>query len=217
MENIKNRLKLNLQLFADGGEGGQEGQQQQQQHKQEQETKSYTQQQIDEMLKGESNNAINNLLKQLGFDGDNALDDMKKAVKAQQEAQRKNNTDLENAQNDLAKEKTKAEQAEQKANLLECKVKAMQLGVKPDAVDDVTTIALSRVTKEKTFDVVLNEMKSNALYESFFTLNEESENNGGGTGNPVRGKKKVTGQTYAERKKAAEKEKAKKEFNYFKN
>lgn len=55
-------------------------------------------------------------------------------------------------------------------------------GVNKDAVDDVITIAMSKVTDDKPLETVLDEMKKETRYASFFNSDSNNNNSSGNTG-----------------------------------
>lgn len=232
MNVTKTRLPLNLQLFAegDGGAAGQQSQGQGQQQSQElqQSEPTFTQAQLNAMLSNEKKTSRAALLKQLGFEGDTAFDDLSTLLNEYNEQKRKGNTELQNAQSDLAKLNKKVDALTKANNVLECQVKAMKIGVKTEAVEDVVSIALAKVTDTKDFGAVLAELKTNSLYAGFFgdtdQQQQQNQQQQQGTGNPAHGGNRSKGgkaQTLAER--LAEKNKQgagqqkNNEFSYFKN
>lgn len=137
-------LKLNLQYFAEADTGGSEGEQTEQQEEQ-QDTKTFTQEDVNNIVARESKKATEKLLKSLGFeDVKNAKDGLQKLQEwqeSQKTEQQKQTEALEKYQKDL--EATKAEK-----ELTELKLEAFVAGAKAESIDDVLLLAKARVSDE---------------------------------------------------------------------
>lgn len=183
----KNVFPYRLQFFAD--EGGQGQQQTQQQKDTMQQVAMPVQQSVspaqqlpgksEEQIRQESQNA---LLSGLGFKN---VEELKKAVdlytamintqlsQEQLQAQQKQREDI------------KLQDALQRAAAAENKLTCFRAGVQSDSIEDVLAIAMLRVTKEKTLDKVLGEMKKDKKYDAFFAPSPDDtagSNNDKGTG-----------------------------------
>ena len=190
-----NRLKLNLQLFAEPGNGGEpgagsgagsgsgggepgnggagSGSAQ----------KTFTQEEVNAMMAAEKRQGKNSVLKELGFDDLNkakeAIQSYNQYLETQKTTEQKNQEALQTAQKDK-------EAAENRAKLVEYKLEAMKCGVRADAVEDAVALAALRVSETKDIKAVIEEMKNQEVYSSFFNV---TSNNSKGTGNqpPARG------------------------------
>lgn len=140
--------------------------------------KTYTQEQLNTLMANEKRTARQALLKELGFD----LKDEKGYKETV--ANIKKTLDAGKTQQQLdAEAKTRAEQEaaeERTARMkLEMKVAALTAGVNPEYLEDVITLAQTKVTDTMPADKVFAELKTK--YPTFF-----GESSGGsGTGNPT--------------------------------
>ena len=102
------------------------------------------------------NDAIAEYLKELGVeDGDT----LKGIVTKAKEEEEKNKTDLQKS-NDTLTATTKELVAEREARIIaEAKLSAIQLGAKPDLVDDLVIIAKAKVTNDKDINAIIAEIK----------------------------------------------------------
>ena len=118
------------------------------------------------------NDTISELLKTLGVDTVEALQEK---VTKQKEAEEAGKTDLQKA-NDTLKETTRQLVDESRKRLLaDAKLQAMILGAKPDMLDDLVTVAMSKVTKEKDIVAVMTEMKEGKTGQYYFSSSEQTE------------------------------------------
>lgn len=116
--------------------------------------------------------ALSNFMKEIGVEDKDAL---KGIIEKAKEEEDKNKTDLQKA-NDSLTEATKQLAEERKARLVaEAKVSAMQLGAKPELVEDLVIIAMTKVTKEKDINTVISEMKDSQTGRVYFAEKEEEE------------------------------------------
>lgn len=190
---MKHLFRLGLQFFADGDAGddgtnngagnqgdlGKEGNSQNGDQNQnlDNNKKSFTDAELRSMMAKEKSEGRNSILKELGIeDTKNAKESIaeyKKWVDSQK-------TDLQKAQDDNKALTTRATEAEAKANALEQKFTALELGAKMESVEDIIALASAKITAEKDFKTVVNELKTK--YPSFFTEGAS------GTGSGVSGK-----------------------------
>lgn len=124
------------------------------------------------------NDAIAEYLKGLGVeDGDT----LKGIVAKAKEEEEKNKTDLERS-NDTLTATTKQLAEEREARLIaEAKLSAIQLGAKPEIVDDLVIIAKAKVTKDKDINAVIAEIKDSTNGKIYFSDDEEEEKQQKGT------------------------------------
>lgn len=135
--------------------------------------KTFTQSQVNGMMSREKKQGRESAYRELGIDPN---DEKQMAIfKAFVESQNAGvDTEVE-----LAKSEAKFIEAEKRAKDAEVKVEAMKLGVQPQYVDDLVTLASSRLSEEEDVKTVINEFKSK--YPSWFTP-ENTSNNPGSTG-----------------------------------
>ena len=171
--------------------------------------KSYTQEQINNMMANEKRTARQALLKELGFDikDDQNYKDTIKNIKATLDAG-KTQAQLD-AEAKAAAETAKAE-AEAKASKLEMKVAALSAGVNPEYLDDIIVLAQSRVSETMPVEKVMEEFKT-----KYPTLFGEASGNSG-TGNSTNPPRKPNG-TEGLGQRLAKSNKTTGKSSYFKN
>lgn len=132
------------------------------------ETQTKTEPKVDvEKVKSE---ALSGFLKELGVEDAEAL---RGIVTKAKEDEDKNKTELER-KNDTLTQTTKELAEEREARIIaEAKFSAVQLGAKPELVDDLVVIAKSKVTKEKDINAVIAEIKDSASGKVYFQSDEE--------------------------------------------
>nr|DAQ51254.1 MAG TPA: Major capsid protein [Caudoviricetes sp.] len=222
-QNYPSNLKcIGLQFFADpdagnqgNGQGGNpdgaQNQQGQNQSQQQQEGKTYTQEQINGMMANEKRTARQAIFSALGIevkDGQKYEDVLAETKKILDSGKTQAQLDAEakkTAETNLSAEK-------QKTARLEMQVSALKAGVNPDSVDDIITLALSKVSETNTIDKVLAELKTK--YPSFFG---EENKGGSGTGNPNNPKRSTGSGSDGLGKRLAEASKHTVKSSYFKN
>lgn len=118
------------------------------------------------------NDAIAEYLKELGVeDGDT----LKGIVTKAKEEEEKNKTDLQKS-NDTLTATTKELVAEREARIIaEAKLSAIQLGAKPELVDDLVIIAKAKVTKDKDINAIIAEIKDSTSGNVYFSNEDEEE------------------------------------------
>jgi len=189
----KKYLPMNLQLFAEPGQDNQNnagdnnnnnannnssgeanGNQGQNGNSGE---KTFTQTEVNNMMTKEKNEGKRAILKSLGFKDE---EEAKKSIEEYNKYLESKKTDDEKKAEALKTAKSEKDEAIKRASLAESKLACYNAGVSKDYIDDVMLIASSKVTEEKTLDTVLEEMKKDKKYESFF--GETSSSTSGGTG-----------------------------------
>lgn len=154
------------------GQQGTEGTQNQQtqQSTQQQTTETKTEPKVDvEKVKSE---ALSGFLKELGVEDAEVL---RGIVTKHKEDEDKNKTELER-KNDTLTQTTKELAEEREARIIaEAKFSAVQLGAKPELVEDLVIIAKSKVTKDKDINAVIAEIKDSASGKVYFKSDEEEE------------------------------------------
>lgn len=154
-----------------GTEGTQNQQTQQSAKQQTTETqKQETEQKVDvEKVKSE---ALSGFLKDLGVEDADAL---KGIVTKHKETEEANKTELQKKEDALT-ETTKELAREREGRILaEAKLSAVQLGAKPELVDDLVVVAKAKVTKDKDINAVIAEIKDSASGKVYFKSDDEEE------------------------------------------
>lgn len=126
-----------------------------------------------EKVKGD---AVAEYLKSLGVEDSESLQAIVKKAKEDEEA---NKTDLQK-KDDALTATTKELVTEREARVIaEAKLSAIQLGAKPELVDDLVIVAKAKVTKEKDINAVIAEMKDSTNGKIYFTTDEDEANKKG--------------------------------------
>lgn len=171
------------------GQQGTEGTQNQQtqQSTQQKTTETQTETKVDvEKVKSE---ALSGFLKELGVEDAEAL---KGIVTKHKEDENKNKTELER-KNDTLTQTTKELAEEREARIIaEAKFSAVQLGAKPELVEDLVIIAKSKVTKEKDINAVIAEIKDSASGKVYFKSDDEETEEKGKNKNKTVTRARVT-------------------------
>lgn len=131
--------------------------------------KTFTQDQVTKMMTREKNQGRNAAYKEMGIDPKD--DKMVKMFKAFIESQK---TDEQKAAEKESENQTKLNEAEQRAIVAEAKAEAMMLGVKPQHVDDIVTLALAKMTEDSDLKTIIGEFKTK--YPVWFGESEEDKN-----------------------------------------
>lgn len=127
--------------------------------------------------------AIAEYLKTLGVESDESLKDI---VTKAKEAEEANKSDLQK-KDDALTATTKELVEEKEARLIaEAKLSAIQLGAKPDFVDDLVIVAKAKVTKDKDINAVIAEMKDGTTGKIYFSDGDEGEKTGENKNNVTR-------------------------------
>lgn len=139
-----------------------------------------------EKVKGD---AIAEYLKSLGVENSDSLQAIVKKAKEDEEA---NKSDLQK-KDDALTATTKELVTEREARVVaEAKLSAIQLGAKPELVDDLVIVAKAKVTKEKDINAVIAEMKDSTNGKIYFVTSDEEENETNKKGTVTRSRVKKT-------------------------
>ena len=160
---------------------------QNQQTQQGTETQTKTEPKIDvEKVKSE---ALSGFLKELGVENAEAL---RGIVTKHKEDEDKSKTELER-KNDTLTQTTKELAEEREARIIaEAKLSAVQLGAKPELVEDLVIVAKSKVTKDKDINAVIAEIKDSASGKVYFKSDEEETEEKGKNKNKTVTRARVT-------------------------
>ena len=153
---------------TEGQQGTETQSQQTQQSTQQKATETQTETKVDvERVKSE---ALSGFLKELGVEDAEAL---RGIVTKHKEDEDKSKTELER-KNDTLTQTTKELAEEREARIIaEAKLSAVQLGAKPELVEDLVIVAKSKVTKDKDINAVIAEIKDSASGKVYFKSDEE--------------------------------------------
>ena len=160
---------------------------QNQQTQQGTETQTKTEPKVDvEKVKSE---ALSGFLKELGEENAEAL---RGIVTKHKEDEDKSKTELER-KNDTLTQTTKELAEEREARIIaEAKLSAVQLGAKPELVEDLVIVAKSKVTKDKDINAVIAEIKDSASGKVYFKSDEEETEEKGKNKNKTVTRARVT-------------------------
>lgn len=175
---------LNLQYFAeDGGSnenGGNEGNGNEDQNSNNNSggsEKTFTQSQVSDMMAKEKNEGRRAMLKALGFSSE---DEAKKAIEAYNAFSKLGKDEKDINKEDVEKANKEKNESISRAEAAEFKLACYESGVNKDYIDDVLTIAKTKITDNKNFDAVLKDMKKDKKYSMFFENSNGKDQ--GGTG-----------------------------------
>ena len=178
-------------------------------------SKTYTQEEVNALLAKEKRQGKNSVLKALGLQ---SVDEGKAAIESARQVANANKTAEEVAAEALNTEKIARSKAENDLTVAQRTISVMKAGFKPEYVDDVVAIASTKVTEDKDFDAVIDDMKKT---HQFYLVEQKKEDPG--TGTPAAGFKKTeknsTEKSYGQRlaeNKVAEYQRANK-VDFFKN
>ena len=136
--------------------------------KKEAKEKTFTQEQVNRMMTREKNQGRNSVYKELGIDPKDTKSIA--MVKAMLDSQK---TDEERDAEKRSENESKITEAEQRAVFAEAKAEAMVLGVKTQYVDDVVTLALSKMTEDSDLKTIIGEFKTK--YPVWFGESEKDD------------------------------------------
>lgn len=137
--------------------------------------KTFTQSQVSAMMAKEKNEGKRSVLNSLGFKTE---DEAKKAINLYNALVNSQKTEEEKSKEDVNKANDDKNQALSRAEAAENKLTCFEAGVDKDSIDDVLAIARTKVTDSKSLSDVLDDMKKETRYSSFFKSTKDS----GGTG-----------------------------------
>ena len=167
-EEIKNTQE-NLENQGEQGTGNQSG-------------KTFTQEDVNALLKKEKESAKKALLKELGVEDAKSA---KEGLAKYKEILEKDKTETQKAQDTATAAEKAKQEAENRALLAEAKVEVLSAGCKPEYLEDVITLALGKVSDDKDLAAVVKEMKEDPKYSAFFVeggSGSGDKGTGGGSG-----------------------------------
>ena len=140
--------------------------------------KMFTQKQVSDMMAKEKKQGKQSVLNALGFKSEQEAKDAINLLKTLKDSQKSEEEKQKEANDAMVADK---EKAEQRALLAEAKLSCIENGVNKESVDDVLTIAMSKVSDDKKLEDVIADMKKEKRYSSFFVDGNEGGSNGTGT------------------------------------
>ena len=147
--------------------------------------KSFTQEQVDAIKKAEQQAAKSDVYKKLGIEeGDEKVIAMFKAfVESQKTEEQKSNEEKAKYVADTAK-------AEQRARVAEVKAEALLLGANAEYIDDIVTLAMSKIAQNAGTDAKTAITEIKTKYAAFFKQEEKEDDEGSvgkrGTGSSIK-------------------------------
>ena len=127
--------------------------------------KSFTQDEVNRMMAAEKNQGRRSVLAALGIPDDDKANEALTAYKTAVDAQK---TDLQREKDNAAAALSSKTALEQENAQIKNQLAALSAGVNPEHIADITAIAQSRVTDQKTFEQVITELKGLPAYHGFF-------------------------------------------------
>lgn len=137
--------------------------------------KTFTQEDVNRMMAAEKEQGRRSILKELGVED---IGSAKESLQKYQEYLNSQKTELEQAQANQAKLQTDYATAIARASHAENCLSALKAGANSESLDDLVTIAMTKVSDSKNFEAVISEMKSNSAYAGFFTSSVGTGNGG---------------------------------------
>lgn len=147
--------------------------------------KSFTQEQVDAIKKAEQQAAKSDVYKKLGIEeGDEKVIAMFKAFVESQKTEEQKSTE------EKAKYVADTAKAEQRARVAEVKAEALLLGANAEYIDDIVTLAMSKITQNAGTDAKTAITEIKTKYAAFFKQEEKKDDEGSvgkrGTGSSIK-------------------------------
>ena len=148
--------------------------------------KTFTQDDVNRMMTREKKQGRNSVYNELGIDPSDT--DSIELIKSIMSAKKQNVTGGDDASTASRANDEKVAELEHRAKVAEAKAEAMMLGVKPQFVDDVVTLAAAHLAEQgdgAEFKSVIGELKSK--YPLWFGEDDDDKNEAGksGTGSSI--------------------------------
>lgn len=152
--------------------------------------KTFTQDDVNRMMTREKKQGRNSVYNELGIDPNDtdSIELVKSFMLAKKQSGQSGSTDDDDANAASQADSEKVAELEHRAKIAEAKAEAMMLGVKPQFVDDVVTLAAAHLAEQgegAEFKTVIGELKSK--YPLWFGTDEDDKNAAGksGTGSSI--------------------------------
>lgn len=147
--------------------------------------KSFTQEQVDAIKKAEQQAAKSDVYKKLGIEeGDEKVIAMFKAFVESQKTEEQKSTE------EKAKYAADTAKAEQRARVAEVKAEALLLGANAEYIDDIVTLAMSKIAKNEGTDAKTAITEIKTKYAAFFKQEEKEDDSNSvgkrGTGSSIK-------------------------------
>lgn len=147
--------------------------------------KSFTQEQVDAIKKAEQQAAKSDVYKKLGIEeGDEKVIAMFKAFVESQKTEEQKSTE------EKAKYVADTAKAEQRARVAEVKAEALLLGANAEYIDDIVTLAMSKIAQNAGTDAKTAITEIKTKYAAFFKQEEKEDDEGSvgkrGTGSSIK-------------------------------
>lgn len=152
-------------------------------------SKTFTQEEVNAMMKKEKESGRTSILKDLGVEDAKSAKDGLTKYKEYLDSQK---TEAEKQAEALRLVQESENTTKSLLARAEAKVVSLSAGVNPNALEDIVSLVLSKVTDDNNLETVIKDMKENEVYRSLFTVDvNSSKPSSKGTGNSV--VSKVTG------------------------
>lgn len=152
--------------------------------------KTFTQDDVNRMMTREKKQGRNSVYNELGIDPNDtdSIELVKSFMSAKKQSGQSSSTNDDDASAASQADGEKVAELEHRAKIAEAKAEAMMLGVKPQFVDDVVTLAAAHLAEQgegAEFKTVIGELKSK--YPLWFGTDEDDKNAAGksGTGSSI--------------------------------
>lgn len=152
--------------------------------------KTFTQEDVNRMMTREKKQGRNSVYNELGIDPNDtdSIELVKSFMSAKKQSGQSGSTNDDDASAASQADGDKVAELERRAKIAEAKAEAMMLGVKPQFVDDVVTLAAAHLAEQgdgAEFKTVIGELKSK--YPLWFGTDEDDKNAAGksGTGSSI--------------------------------
>ncbi len=181
--------------------------------------KTFTQEDVNRMMTREKKQGRNSVYNELGIDPDDTKSI--ELIKTIIDAQKGQSQEAGDGNNVAAQQNEQLAEAEHRAAVAEAKAEAMTLGVKPQFVDDVVTLATVRVAEQEgaEFKTIIGELKQK--YPVWFGIaggDDPSDVGQKGTGSSIKSDSGSNGSKKEEglgKRLAAQRKPGKKNFSYW--
>lgn len=195
---LKTLLPYNLQFFAtditgnesndSGGDEPDDNGDEPDDGGESQKEKTFTQSEVNKMMAREKKQGRRSVLKDLGFSNEEEAKKAYSLLNALMDSQKSEGEKNNETNKKLEDEKS---EAEKRAELAEAKLTCLENGVNKDSIEDVLSIAMSKIDEKTELEDVIKNMKKEKRYSVFFE--ESNDSNNDGTGNPTKNTKKKEG------------------------
>lgn len=171
---FRTRFPLNLQFFAEGGDGGDDKTKDDDKPNENDKTKDQETTKDDNKTKDDTDvikkQAVQEYLKSLGVDTEGDLSDI---VSKHKEEEEKNLSQVEKIKKKYDKAILELASEREKNVLLEAQIEAVKLGAKPKLIEDLVAVAKSRTSEGKDIKSVILEIKNGETGSIYFGSDQD--------------------------------------------